>query len=137
MGAGIDGQSGDVSRCGRTHEATEDSLGCREAPDRGALAAMAGTAPSRSKSAGPGRGPRGLGARALLAAAAPEGRGQAAGRGGGAGGRGGQRPRRERGEERRGLEGSAKLRLAARGGVGRGALSRHGAAFPGLPEETA
>lgn len=89
--------------------ATEDAFGCREAPDRGALAAMAGTAPSLSKSEGSGRGPGGHGARALLAAEAPEGRGQAAGRGGGAGGRGGQRPRRERGEERRGLEGSAKL----------------------------
>lgn len=88
----------------------EDAFGCREAPERGAVATMAGTTPSRSKSAaGSGRGPRGHGARALLAAEASEGRGQAAGRGGGAGGRGGQRPRRERGEERRGLEGSAKL----------------------------
>lgn len=89
--------------------AAEDAFGCREAPDRGASAAMAGTVHSRPKSAGSGRGPGGLRARALLAAEAPEGRGQAAGRGGGAGGRGGQRPCRERGEERRGLEGSAKL----------------------------
>lgn len=89
--------------------AAEDAFGCREAPERGASEAMAGTAPSLSKSAGSGRGPGGHGARALLAAEAPEGRGQAAGRGGGAGCRGGQRPLRERGEERRSLEGSVKL----------------------------
>lgn len=126
-----------TSRAVRTR-AAEDAFGCREAPERGSSAAMAGTAPSRSKSAGSGRGPGGRGARALLAAEAPEGRGQAAGRGGGSGGRGGQRPRRERGEERRGLEGSAKLwGQAARGRNDRGALARDGTVFPELPGETA
>lgn len=104
VGAGGRRESGDARTKG-----AEDAFGCREAPERGASATMAGTSPSRSKSAGSGRGPGGHAARALLAAEAPEGRGQAAGRGGGAGGRGGQRPCRERGEERRGLEGSVKL----------------------------
>lgn len=102
------------------------------------------TAPFRPKSAGARQeagGPRGNGARALRAAEAPEGRGQAdwAGRGRGRLGAGAEALWEGTGGAKgpRGLHEKLCVRLAAGGRGDRGGLAREGAQFPVQPEEAA
>ena len=119
-------------RVNEAKRAKWDSVGSRELPARGGSMAAPPGQPIlpevRGSLEAPGEAP-GNGARALRAAEAPEGRGQA----GGAGRGRGQRPAGRKLEERRGLEVSAEtvcVRPAAgRRGV-RGGLAGEGAPFP-------